>query len=160
MKLRNLLIALVGLLVFTGCGGKNIKLDLEKVEIELNNLEIEEDGEKVKLFENSAKMDEEKLEDKYGMDTSVFKEILVSTSSNLDTASMYAIFLPKEEKIEQAEKEMESFFEKYDQAWVMGYFPEEEKLVEDRLEETYGNYYIYIISSDNKIALEKIKNTK
>lgn len=160
MKLRNLLIALVGLLVFTGCGSKNIELDLEKVEIELNSLEIEEDGEKSKLFEKSTKMSEEKLEDKYGMDTSVFEEILVSTSENLDTASMYAIFLPKEDKVEEAETEMESFFEKYDQAWIMGYFPEEEKLVENRLEETYGNYYIYVISKDNEMALEKIKNTK
>ena len=160
MKLKNLLISLAVLLVFTGCGEKNIELDLEKVEIELNSLEIEEDGEKIKLFENNVKMDYEKLEDKYGMDTNVFTEILVSTSENLDTASMYAIFLPKEEKLEVAEKEMESFFEKYDQAWIMGYFPEEEKLVENRLEETYGDYYIYVISKDNDKVLEKIKNTK
>jgi len=160
MKLRNLLIVLLGLLVFTGCGTKNIELDLEKVEIELNSLEIEEDGEKTRLFEKSTKMSEEKLEDKYGINTSVFDEILISTSANLDTASMYAIFLPKEDKIEEAEKEMDSFFEKYDQAWIMGYFPEEEKLVENRLEETYGNYYIYVISKDNEMALEKVKNTK
>lgn len=160
MKLRNLLIALAVLLVFTGCGEKEITLDLEKVEIELNSLEIEEEGEKVKLFENSSKMETEKLENKYGMDTSVFEEILVTTSSSLDTASMYAIFLPKEDKKEKAETEMESFFEKYDQAWIMGYFPEEELLVENRLEETYGNYYIYVISKDNELALNKIKNTK
>ena len=160
MKSRNLLIALVGLLIFTGCGEKSIELDLEKVEIELNSLEIEEDGEKTKLFENSIQMDKEKLEDKYGMDTTIFEEILVSTSENLDTASMYAIFLPKEEKIEEAEEEMNSFFEKYDQAWIMGYFPEEEILVENRLEETYGDYYIYVISKDNDKAFDKIKNTK
>ena len=160
MKLRNLLIALAVLLIFTGCGEKEIVLDLEKVEIELNSLEIEEDGEKTKLFEKNVKMEEEILEDKYGMNTSVFEEILVSTSENLDTASMYAIFLPKEEKQEEAENEMESFFEKYDQAWIMGYFPEEELLVENRLEETYGNYYIYIISNDNELALDKIKSVK
>ena len=160
MKLRNLLISLAILLVFTGCGEKEILLDLEKVEIEVNALEIEDDGESIKLFENNKKMDTEKLEDKYGMDISVFEEILVSTSENLDTASMYAIFLPKEGVKEEAEKEMNSFFEKYDQAWIMGYFPEEEKLVENRLEETYGNYYIYIISKDNDKVLEKIKNTK
>ena len=148
------------LLIFTGCGEKNIELDLEKVEIELNSLEIEEDGEKSKLFENSVQMDKEKLEEKYGMNTSVFEEILVSTSEQLDTASMYAIFLPKEDKIEKAEEEMKNFFEKYDQAWIMGYFPEEELLVENRLEETYGNYYIYIISKDNDKAFDKIKNTK
>ena len=160
MKLRNLLIALAALLIFTGCGEKNIVLDLEKVEIELNSLEIEDDGEKTRLFEKSVQMDKEKLEDKYGMNTLLFEEILVSTSENLDTASMYAIFLPKEDKIEEAESEMEMFFEKYDQAWIMGYFPEEELLVENRLEEKYGNYYIYIISNDNELAFEKIKSVK
>lgn len=160
MKLKNLLISLAILLIFTGCGEKTIELDLEKVEIELNSLEIEEDGEKSKLFENSVQMDKEKMEEKYGMDTSVFEEILIGTSEQLDTASMYAIFLPKEDKIEKAEEEMNNFFEKYDQAWIMGYFPEEEVLVENRLEETYGNYYIYIISKDNDKAFEKIKNTK
>lgn len=160
MKIKNLLIALTTLLMITGCGGNNIELDLEKVEIELNSLEVEESKEKTKLFENSVKMSEEKLKDKYGVDTSVFEEILITTSENLDTASMYAIFLPKEENLEEAETEMENFFEKYDQAWIMGYFPEEEKLVENRLEEKYGNYYIYIISTDNEMALEKIKSTK
>ena len=72
MKLKNLLIVLSGLFILTGCGSNNIVLDLEKVEIELNSLEIEEDGEKSNLFKKSSKMEEEKLEDKYGMDTSVF----------------------------------------------------------------------------------------
>ena len=98
-----------------------------------------------------------KFIEKYGIDTSVFDEILVSTSENLDTSSMYAIFLPKETEIAKAEAEMKSFFEKYDQAWIMGYFPEEEKLVKNRLEEKYGNYYIYIISKDNETVLKKIK---
>ena len=160
MKLKKILISLAILLIFTGCGEKEIVLDLEKVEIEVNNLEIEEDEETIKLFEKNKKMDTEKMEEKYGMDISVFEEILISTSENLDTASMYAIFLPKEDSISEAEKEMNSFFEKYEQAWIMGYFPEEEKLVENRLEETYGNYYIYIISKDNDKVLEKIKNTK
>lgn len=157
MKMRNLLIILIVMLVVTGCGNNNVKLDLEKISTDLNSLEIKENGESIKLFKNSSKMTMEMLEDKYGMNTSVFDEILVSTSENLDTSSMYAIFLPKETEIAKAEAEMKTFFEKYDQAWIMGYFPEEEKLVKNRLEEKYGNYYIYIISKDNETALKKIK---
>ena len=105
-------------------------------------------------------MDNEKLQDKYGMNTDIFEEILVETSDNLSSSSMYAIFLPKKGKESDCEKEIKDFFEKYDQAWMMGYFPDEEVLVKNRTEEKYGKYYIYIISKDNDKVIEKIKNIK
>jgi len=158
--MKKILISLLALGMITGCSNEEVSLDLEKVEIEVNSLEYEGDGEKSLLFVKNKKMDNEKLQDKYGMNTVIFEEILVSTSENLDTASMYAIFLPKEGKEEECEKEINSFFEKYDQAWIMGYFPEEEKLVENREFEQYGNYHIYVISKDNEQVIEKIKKIK
>lgn len=156
--MKKILISLLGILIFVGCGNnKDVKLDLEKVEIELNNLEYESN---TKLFEENIKMENDKLTDKYGMDISLFEEILVSTSKNLETASMYAIFLPKKGKEADCEEEINNFFEKYEQSWMMGYFPEEEKLVKNRSNEKYGNYYIYVISKDNDKVIEKIKNIK
>lgn len=158
--MKKIIISLVLLLSLTGCGNKSITLDLEKVEIEVNSLEYEEEGVKSLLFLNNQKMDIEKIQDKYGMDTSIFEEILISASESLDTASMYAIFLPKEGKENECEEEINEFFEKYDQAWIMGYFPEEEILVENRSSEKYGRYFINVISKDNDRVIEKIKNTK
>lgn len=158
--MKKIIISLVLLLSLTGCGNKNVKLDLEKVEIEVSSLEIEEDGVKSLLFVNNKKMDIEKMQDKYGMDTSLFEEILIGSSDSADTASMYAVFLPKKDLENECEEEINNFFEKYDQAWVMGYFPEEEMLVQNRSSEKYGKYYIYVISKDNDKVIETIKNTK
>ncbi|MBE6144380.1 MAG: DUF4358 domain-containing protein [Firmicutes bacterium] len=159
MKLKKILLSLTMLFIFTGCGTE-VELDLDKLETKLNNLTYVENKEEVKLFEDNIEVDDEKLEDKYGMNTEIFDEILISTSKNLDTASMYAIFLPEEGYIEECEQEINNFFEKYEQAWMMGYFPEEEKLVKNRSSEKYGNYYIYVISKDNDKVIETIKNTK
>lgn len=158
--MKKIIISLVLMLSLTGCGNKNVKLDLEKIEIEVSNLEYEEDGVKSLLFVSNKKMDLEKMQDKYGMDTSLFEEILIGSSENVETASMYAIFLPKKGLENECEEEINNFFLKYDQAWTMGYFPEEEMLVQNRSHEKYGRYEIYVISKDNDKVIEKIKNTK
>ena len=40
------------------------------------------------------------------------------------------------------------------------YLPDQYELVENRLEEEYGEYLIYIISNDNELVLKTIKNCK
>ena len=156
--MKKLLISLALLLVFTGCGEKEVVLDLEKVEIELNNLEITKDEEKVKLFENNTKMSIDAIEGRQ-IDTNLFEEILFSMDTTSNSANIYIITLPKEGNEEKCDEQIDSYLDKYKDNVAM-YNPEEAKKIEDRLEETYGNYYIYIISKDNALALDKIKNTK
>lgn len=156
--MKKLLISLALLLVFTGCGEKNIVLDLEKVEIELNNLEITEDEETVKLFENNTKMSNDAIEGRQ-IDTNLFEEILFSMDMTSNTANIYIIALPKEGNEEKCDEQIDNYLDKY-QDNVEMYNPEEARKIEDRLEETYGNYHIYIVSKDNEKALDKIKNTK
>lgn len=156
--MKKILISLALLLVFTGCGEKNIVLDLEKVEIELNNLEITEDEETVKLFENNTKMSNDAIEGRQ-IDTNLFEEILFSMDMTSNTANIYIIALPKEGNEEKCDEQIDNYLDKY-QDNVEMYNPEEAKKIEDRLEETYGNYHIYIVSKDNEKALDKIKNTK
>ena len=156
--MKKILISLALLLVFTGCGEKNIVLDLEKVEIELNNLEITEDEETVKLFENNTKMSNDAIEGRQ-IDTNLFEEILFSMDMASNTANIYIIALPKEGNEEKCDEQIDNYLDKY-QDNVEMYNPEEARKIEDRLEETYGNYYIYIISKDNEKALDKIKSTK
>lgn len=156
--MKKILFSLALLLVFTGCGEKEIVLDLEKVEIELNNLEITEDEETVKLFENNTKMSNDAIEGRQ-IDTNLFEEILFSMDMTSNTANIYIIALPKEGNEEKCDEQIDNYLDKY-QDNVEMYNPEEARKIEDRLEETYGNYYIYIISKDNEKALDKIKNTK
>ena len=156
--MKKILISLALLLVFTGCGEKEIVLDLEKVEIELNNLEITEDEETVKLFENNTKMSNDAIEGRQ-IDTNLFEEILFSMDMTSNTANIYIIALPKEGNEEKCDEQIDNYLDKY-QDNVEMYNPEEAIKIEDRLEETYGNYHIYIVSKDNEKALDKIKNTK
>ena len=156
--MKKILISLALLLVFTGCGEKEIVLDLEKVEIELNNLEITEDEETVKLFENNTKMSNDAIEGRQ-IDTNLFEEILFSMDMTSNTANIYIIALPKEGNEEKCDEQIDNYLDKY-QDNVEMYNPEEARKIEDRLEETYGNYHIYIISKDNEKELDKIKNTK
>ena len=154
MRVKKIIICLVLMILLTGCGNKDVKLNLSKRETDLNELTVDDS----KLFLDNEKLSMEKLQDKYGMNTDIFDEILVSTPSKVGSASMYAIFLPKEGKESECEEEIDKFFDKYSQAWTMGYFPEEEKLVENKTEDKYGNYYIYVISRDNDKVIDKIKS--
>lgn len=156
--MKKILISLALLLVFTGCGEKEIVLDLEKVEIELNNLEITEDGETVKLFENNTKMSNEAIEGRQ-IDINLFEEILFSMDMTSNSANIYIITLPKEGHEENCEVEIDNYLDKYKENVEM-YNPEEAKKIEERLEAIYGNYHIYIISKDNAKVLDKIKTTK
>ena len=156
--MKKLLMVLALLLVFTGCGEKEVVLDLEKVEIELNNLEITEDGETVKLFENNTKMSNEAIEGRQ-IDINLFEEILFSMDMTSNSANIYIITLPKEGHEENCEVEIDNYLDKYKDNVEM-YNPEEAKKIEERLEATYGNYHIYNISKDNAKVLDKIKTTK
>ena len=139
MRVKKIIICLVLMILLTGCGNKDVKLNLSKIETDLNELTVDDS----KLLLDNEKLSMAKLQDKYGMNTDIFDEILVSTPSKVGSASMYAIFLPKEGKESECEEEIDKFFDKYSQAWTMGYFPEEEKLVENKTEDKYGNYYIF-----------------
>lgn len=158
MKLKNLSIALVTLLMVTGCGGKKVELDLEKVEIELNNLEITEDGEKTKLFENNTKLELDAIEGRQ-IDVSLFEEILFSMDSTTNQANIYIVYLPKKGNEEDCKEQIDAYLTKIEENMEL-YNSKEAKKISDRLEEKYGNYYIYIISNDNEMAIEKIKNIK
>lgn len=158
MKSKNLLIALVTLLIVTGCGGKNIELDLEKVEIELNSLEIEEEGEKTKLFENNTKLENDAIDGRQ-IDVSLFEEILFSMDSTANQANIYIVYLPKDGSEEDCQEQINAYLDRLEENMEL-YNSKEAKKISDRLEEKYGDYYIYIISKNNEMALYKIKNTK
>ena len=93
------------------------------------------------------------------IDTNLFEEILFSMDMTSNTANIYIIALPKEGNEEKCDEQIDNYLDKY-QDNVEMYNPEEARKIEDRLEETYGNYHIYIVSKDNEKALDKIKNTK
>lgn len=151
MKKILYLISLIILL--SGCSKNNIKLDFNIIQTKLNNLTYESKP----MFGKNEMVDIQYLSDKYGFDSSNIEDSLISMSKVVDSASMYAIFLPKKGEKTEAVDAIEEFLTRYDQSWMMGYAPDQELLVQNRLEEEYGDYLIYIISNDNEKVLETIK---
>lgn len=156
--MKKILIVLLSLFLITGCGSESIHLDLEKVEIELNNLEYVENGTTTKLFEQNKKLDTEEIDGR-NIDTNNFDEILFSISTLVNNYSMYIVYLPKSGKEDECESMINDYIDSL-KVNADSYNPEGAKMLKNYTLEKYGNYYIYVVSKDNDSVIEKIKNTK
>lgn len=157
--LKKLIFILFALCLVTGCGNRSngLKLDLDDIAKRVDELTYLVDDSEVVMFDRNQHMTGEVLLNKYDFDTSDMEEFVISMPTMLDSASMYMIVKVKNGKEQSVKKEIDEFFNKYEQQWGLGYAPLEEKRIQDRLETTYEGYLIYIISSDNDKVLSEVK---
>lgn len=157
--MKKLIFILFALYLVTGCGNRSngLKLDLEDIAKRVDELTYLVDDSEVVMFDRNQHMTGEVLLNKYDFDTSDMEEFVISMPTMLDSASMYMIVKVKNGKEQSVKKEIDEFFNKYEQQWGLGYAPLEEKRIQDRLETTYEGYLIYIISSDNDKVLSEVK---
>ena len=139
--MKKLIVLIISILVITGCSSKSLNYDNI-----YKNLSSE--------YEGFAKMDTETLEGVYGVDTSTLKSYLVVTSKDKVDSRMYAIF---ETDNEEGKEEANYFMDIYQDSWLTGYFPEQEKLVKKYKKEEYGNYIIFVVNEDTQKIIEEIK---
>ena len=125
MKFKKILLSLIMCFIITGCGSEPVSLDLEKVEIEINNMEI--DGEKV--FDSNQKLSDDAIKGR-NITLSLYDEILMSLPTNSTDVDMYIVYLPKEGSEEKCTKEIEGFISSLYDTYSM-YLPEEAKLLKD-----------------------------
>lgn len=135
---------LISLFLVTGCGNKN--LDFDNI---YNNLKDE--------YKGYVEIDDETLEGVYGVSLDEFNSYLVVMDESSTSAKMYAVFETKAD-IDDALYEATYFVDQYEESWLNGYFPEEEKLVKDGKLETYGKYIIYVVNEDVDKIIEIIKS--
>lgn len=154
MKFKKILLSLIMCFIITGCGNEPVTLDLEKVEIEINNMEI--DGEKV--FDSNQKLSDDAIKGR-NITLSLYDEILMSLPTNSTDVDMYIVYLPKEGSEEKCTKEIEGFISSLYDTYSM-YLPEEAKLLKDYEKEIYGDYYIYVVSENSSDVISKIKSIK
>lgn len=105
------------------------------------------------LFENTK---EAKLED-FGLsikDVSEFKGVI---SSEDTSASFYIVVRPKNGKADNIKKSMNQYMKTLDKKWST-YLPNEYKLVKNHMETEVGSYLVYIVSKDNQLVLNTIKD--
>lgn len=154
MKFKKILLSLIMCFIITGCGNEPVTLDLEKVEIEINNMEI--DGEKV--FDSNQKLSDDAIKGR-NITLSLYDEILMSLPTNSTDVDMYIVYLPKEGSEEKCTKEIEGFISSLYDTYSM-YLPEEAKLLKDYEKEIYGDYHIYVVSENSSDVISKIKSIK
>ena len=139
--MKKIILVLVSILFLTGCSDK--KLNYDNV---YNNLKDE--------YKDFIKLDKDTIEGVYGVDTTLFDSYIVVTSDDKVDSRMYAIF---ETKTEEGEYEADYFMDIYQDTWLTGYFPEQEKLVKKYKKEEFGNYIIYVVNEDTSKIIKKIK---
>ena len=142
------IMCLLVLFIAVGCGNNDTKeFDLSKVSNELQ---------KTDLFPSAEVVDLDYLQSKYGLSLDGIKDASIYMALTARKASMYAIF--EVENDEARNNIKNAFIDKYVFSWTnMVYDAYEADLVNNMHSESYGNYEIYVISSDNDKALEIIK---
>ena len=115
-------------------------------------------GSKRPIFGMLINVEDTEIEALTGVKLDDVEEFLVKNSV-MTQASSYYIVKPKSGKTDDVKKSLDEYMTRLEQQWEM-YLPDQYELVKNRLEEEYGDYLIYIISTDNELVLKTIKNSK
>lgn len=147
--MKKLLIVLGILFIFTGCSNSK-KLDLNSTSASITK----------DYLTNHEVGDINTISGRYNIKTDNIQDSLIITSKKFDDATMVLILLPKNGKNNEVKSEIEKFIDSYNNQWVgMNYFPDQKELVQNALYTTYGNYLIYIVSSNNDEILKLVKSS-
>ncbi|MFI3260336.1 MAG: DUF4358 domain-containing protein [bacterium] len=109
------------------------------------------------IFNNMMMVDDEMFESMLGIDPTLVDEYLVKVPMMVVSSSSYIIVKPSEGNFEKVEGLLEDYMKSLEDTWEM-YLPDQYELVKNRLTKTYGDYLIYIISTDNELVYNKIIN--
>lgn len=142
------ILLIVTLLLLTGCGKK---LDLKKVEIDLDNLKIEDKF----VYKDLKKLSSDDMYNIYSIESKYADEILYKENITSKGVDLYIVVKIKDDKIK---KEIDKRFEALELQCDM-YDQVNALKVKNRLETKIGSYNIYIISDNNELVLETIKKS-
>ncbi len=109
------------------------------------------------VFNNLLEIPISDIETMIGVDPSNVAEILVKVPMMMTQSSMYIIVKPLDGQEDVVKEQLDAYMTRLEEQWVT-YLPDQYELVKNRKEETLGDYLIYIISSDNELVFENIKN--
>lgn len=110
------------------------------------------------LFENVKEISLEEISQRFSLNEKNIDEYQAAIPKTENSSSFYIIIKPKKGKADNIKKELEQYMNQLEQKWST-YLPEEYELVKNRMETEIGSYLIYIISRDNELVLNTIKNT-
>lgn len=87
-------------------------------------------------------------------DVKEFKAMIPSAENNI---SFYAIIKPKYGKADEVKRTMNQYFKTLDKKWN-NYLPDQYYLLQNYMDTEIGSYLIYIVSKDNQLILNTMKD--
>ena len=160
---------------------QNLKEDETNEDIisKLNNYELREESEyliavasssqdelmktirnsKNPLFSNMMEVPIESIEDTLGIKEEQVEEFLMATPMMIVRSDTYIIVKPSDGNKEVVKEKLDEYMANLEKQWET-YLPEQYELVKNRLEKQLGDYLIYIVSIDNDLVYDAIKDCK
>lgn len=111
---------------------------------------------KENIFGALMEVNDETLESQFNINKSDVKEYLIKVPMMITSSNSYIIIKPVDGKKDEVKEKIDEYMTKLEKQWET-YLPIQHELVKNRLEKEYGDYLIYIISSDNDLVFETIK---
>lgn len=159
--LKKLLLGSMCLCLFTGCGNKDVDLDLDKIKEDLSNLAMDTvsipsiSSNISEYFANAESIYDHDFDEKFGLNKEDIESYAVAIDDH--TKDMYFILKPIDGKKETVKETMNAYFEN-----LLSSLTDEESKnkVENRKEEEYQGILIYLVSDQNEQVMTAIKNSK
>lgn len=139
--MKKILLVLFAVMFMTGCGN-----NVSEINVESTQNTIEE------TLKNMKSVNDESLEDVYGLDLSLMEVHVIKQNSDGD---FYAIIKTKNKT--EVKNDMEKYFDKI-QKFNTNYSPERLQILDNRVEKEIGDYLIYIVSENADAVYDNILN--
>jgi hypothetical protein len=109
------------------------------------------------IFQSLIEIKKPDLENLMGVKESWVEESLVMNSAIIVNSNLYFIIKPKKENLEDVQKAVDKYMVDLEEQWKT-YLPDQYELVKNRKFEKLGDYLVYIVSEDNDLVYNKIKD--
>ena len=155
--MKKIILIITIFILAIGCSSKNETkiLDLNLAANKISQLAFKD---KDFTFTDKESLDNKEAFEVYGVDTSLFTEYKSYLGTRVVDPSMYLIVKVNEDSKSVLKYQLNDMFQKYYNAYN-SYYPEQAKMIENRLEKELNGYLIYIISYDNNAVYQAIQDS-
>lgn len=111
---------------------------------------------KAQIFGALMQVEDDLLTTQFGIEKDMVEEYLIKMPMMITNSHTYIIVKPTEGKKDVVKEKLDTYMTNLEEQWKT-YLPDQYELVKNRLVKEYGDYLIYIVSSDNEAVFNEIK---
>ena len=157
-KISKILVVLVALVLFVGCGKeeekKVVAKSFDKVTAKEKVSALTFSDSDFKFTEEKSFNNEEALKI-YGVDPTLIDDSFFYMATEVVDPSMFIVAKISDDNKSVFKYQIKDMFDKYYNAYN-NYYPKEAKMITDRLEKEYEGYLIYVVSYDTNSVYQAI----